>query len=92
MDFLGSFLPRCCPFVAPSGLISPTLTVKSGLEVNDDPELTLSLSLGDGVDGPVAGAGADGGQTAGVHQAEGHSTGNYNAQSNVVVDIKMSFL
>ena len=90
MDFLGSFLPRCCPFVAPSGLISPTLTVKSGLEVNDDPELTLRL--GDGVDGPVAGAGADGGQTAGVHQAEGNSTGNNNAQSNVVVAIAIAIV
>ena len=43
-------------------------------------ELTLSLSLWDRVDGPVAGAGADGGQTARVHQAEGNSAGNYSGQ------------
>ena len=39
-------------------------------------KLTLSLSLRDRVDRPVAGAGADGGQTPSVHQTEGNSTGN----------------
>ena len=43
--------------------------------MTDGGELTLSVRLSGGADRFVAGAGAEDGQTAGVHQTEGHSAG-----------------